>query len=569
MHPAVPQSSAPATRLQPGARKGSAFWLCFLAIVVCNILSALDVTAVSTVLPTITHDLDGDNDFVWIGAAYGLASTAALPLCGRLADVFGRRPIMLMAVAFFFVGSALCGSARSMRIIIVARTIQGIGGGAINTMFSIILSDLVPLVERGLFQGLVVIAWAFAAAIGPVVGGSLAQNASWRWLFYINLPLAGIAFALVAVFLRVRTPEGTIREKLGRLDGTGNFLIIAGTTLALIALTWGGISYPWTNAHVLAPLILGGALIAAFLAYEMSVPQEPTVPLDILKNCTSFGGFLSTFVHGIVSISLIYYFPVYFQACKLSSPGTSGVQVLPTAAFTSVAAVTCGITVKKTGMYRPINYLGWVMTTVGLVLLSTLKADSGKAEWAAYQVIAAIGIGLNWVAVVFPILAPLPVARGAPALAFYNFLRTFAQTWGVTISATILQNELKRKLPQAFLQTLDGGAEIAFAVIPALPHLDEPLRTEVREAFAESLATIWRVMAGVCAAGFVAVVLMREVPMPTYTDDQYGLQQQKESEGGLTHVETGELSEDKVEEKMGVEMPVVSASSVVVSAPAV
>ncbi|EIW60814.1 iron permease [Trametes versicolor FP-101664 SS1] len=569
MHPAVPQSSASATRLQPGARKGSAFWLCFLAIVVCNILSALDVTAVSTVLPTITHDLDGDNDFVWIGAAYGLASTAALPLCGRLADVFGRRPIMLMAVAFFFVGSALCGSARSMRIIIVARTIQGIGGGAINTMFSIILSDLVPLVERGLFQGLVVIAWAFAAAIGPVVGGSLAQNASWRWLFYINLPLAGIAFALVAVFLRVRTPEGTIREKLGRLDGTGNFLIIAGTTLALIALTWGGITYPWTNAHVLAPLILGGALIVAFLAYEMSVPREPTVPLDILKNRTSFGGFLSTFVHGIVSISLIYYFPVYFQACKLSSPGTSGVQVLPTAAFTSVAAVTCGITVKKTGMYRPINYLGWVMTTVGLVLLSTLKADSGKAEWAAYQVIAAIGIGLNWVAVVFPILAPLPVARGAPALAFYNFLRTFAQTWGVTISATIVQNELKRKLPQAFLQTLDGGAEIAFAVIPALPHLHEPLRTEVREAFAESLATIWRVMAGVCAAGFVAVVLMREVPMPTYTDDQYGLQQQKESEGGLTHVETGELSEDKVEEKMGVEMPVVSASSVVVSAPAV
>lgn len=143
-----------------------------------------------------------------------------------------------------------------------------------------------------------------------------------------------------------------------------------------------------------------------------------------------------------------------------------------------------------------------------------------------------------------------------------------AQTWGVTISATILQNELKRKLPQAFLQTLDGGVEIAFAVIPALPHLDEPLRTEVREAFAESLATIWRVMAGVCVAGFVAVVLMREVPMPTYTDDQYGLQEQKDSEGGLTHVETGELSEeDKVEEEMGVEMPVVSASNVVVSAP--
>ncbi|OSC98489.1 MFS general substrate transporter [Trametes coccinea BRFM310] len=152
--------------------KGSAFWLSFLAIVVCNILRALDVTAVSTTLPIITHDLNGSNDFVWVGAAYGLASTAMLPFCGRLADVFGRRPVMMLSVAFFFVGSALSGAAQNMNILIAARTIQGVGGVGIDNMSSIniIISDLLPLVERGAYQGMVVVlAWAFAAAIGPVV----------------------------------------------------------------------------------------------------------------------------------------------------------------------------------------------------------------------------------------------------------------------------------------------------------------------------------------------------------------------------------------------------------------
>lgn len=180
-------SSTPTPPKPTSTPKGSAFWLSFLAIVVCNILSALDVTAVSTTLPTITHDLGGDNDFVWVGAAYGLASTAMLPFCGRLADVFGRRPVMMISVAFFFVGSALCGSAQNMNMLIAARSelafhrsrhgyltgrllaIQGVGGGGIINMSSIIVSDLVPLVERGAYQGIVVLAWAFAAAIGPIV----------------------------------------------------------------------------------------------------------------------------------------------------------------------------------------------------------------------------------------------------------------------------------------------------------------------------------------------------------------------------------------------------------------
>ncbi|KAL7279432.1 hypothetical protein ACG7TL_007274 [Trametes sanguinea] len=488
--------------------KGSAFWLSFLAIVVCNVLSALDVTAVSTTLPTIVHDLNGDNDFVWVGAAYGLASTAMLPCCGRLADVFGRRPVMLLSVAFFFLGSALSGAAQNMNMLIAARTIQGIGGGGITNMCSIIVSDLVPLVERGAYQGMIVLSWALAAALGPIVGGSLAQRASWRWLFYINLPLGGIAFVLVAIFLRVRTPPGSFKEKLGRVDWIGNAIVVAGTTLALVALTWGGVTYEWSSVHVLLPLIIGAGLITSFFLYEAIIPPEPTVPLDIIKNRTSLGGYLETFFHGIVSIAVIYYLPVYFQACKLSSPIASAVKVFPLAIFSPTFSMLSGVLVKKLNKYRPVNYFGWVIIIIGFALMTTIDVDSSTGEWAGYQALLAAGSGTI--------------------------------TWGVTISAAILQNELKRRLPAAFLQQFPDGVEIAYAIIPLIPNLEEPLRSEVRIAFAESMATIWKALAGISAAGFVATFLLREVPMQTYTDEKFGLEGQRERQGGaLSRIETG------------------------------
>ncbi|KAI9066150.1 MFS multidrug transporter [Trametes sanguinea] len=543
-------SSTPPSTTPTKSPKGSAFWLSFLAIVVCNVLSALDVTAVSTTLPTIIHDLNGDNDFVWVGAAYGLASTAMLPCCGRLADVFGRRPVMLLSVAFFFLGSALSGAAQSMAMLIAARTIQGIGGGGITNMCSIIVSDLVPLVERGAYQGMIVLSWALAAALGPIVGGSLAQRASWRWLFYINLPLGGIAFVLVAVFLRVRTPPGSFKEKLGRVDWIGNAIVVAGTTLALVALTWGGVTYDWSSVHVLVPLITGAGLIASFFLYEAIIPPEPTVPLDIVKNRTSLGGYLETFFHGIVSIAIIYYLPVYFQACKLSSPIASAVKVFPLAIFSPTFSMLSGVLVKKMNKYRPVNYFGWTVIIIGLGLMTTIDVDSSTGEWAGYQALLAAGSGTIWAITLFPILAPLSVTRAAAALAFYNFIRTFAQTWGVTISAAILQNELKRRLPAAFLQQFPDGVEIAYAVIPLIPNLEEPLRSEVRVAFADSMATIWKALAAISAAGFVSTFLLREVPMQMYTDEKFGLEgQQAGPTGVLSRLETGQNAEAEEAER--------------------
>ncbi|KAI0833802.1 iron permease [Trametes gibbosa] len=544
-----PDSPSPPPSPPANSAKGSVFWLSFTAVVVSNFLSALDVTAVSTALPTITDDLNGGDDFVWVGAAYGLAAASILPFTGRAADILGRRPVMLGCVGLFFLGSALAGSARTMNMLIAARTVQGMGGGGIINLASIITSDLVPLAERGVYQGFLVLTWAFAAAIGPVVGGSFAQKASWRWLFYLNLPLAGIAFFLVALFLRVRTPPGALRDKLARIDWVGNIIIIAGTTLALVGLTWGGVHFPWDSAHVLAPLILGGVLMASFFVYEFFVPREPTVPFDIMANQTSLSGYVATFFHGVVSISIIYYLPVYFQACMAASPVRSSVNLFATALVCSPFSLIGGVLVKTLNKYRPANYIGWALTMIGVGLLTLLKEDSPTAAWAGFQVIAAAGIGIIWACTIFPILAPLPVTRAASALAFYNFCRTFAQTWGVAISASILQNELKKRLPPAFAQQFPAGVEIAYAAIPAIRALPEPLRTEVRAAFAQSMAVVWKAALGFAAAGFLTLFLLREVPMQQHTDQTYGLQAQAQAQAAAQAEAAGRVGRGSDEEE--------------------
>ncbi|OCH96143.1 iron permease [Obba rivulosa] len=507
--------------------KGSAFWLSFVAIVTSIFLSALDLTAVATALPTITGDLNGGEDFVWVGSAYALSSTAILPLSGGLADIFGRKPIMLISIAFFAVGSAIAGAAHSMNMLIAARAIQGIGGGGIINLTEIITSDLVPLAERGIYQGILGLTWSFASGIGPPIGGSFAQKASWRWLFYLNLPLTGIAFVLVLLFLRVRTPEGSMKEKLRRVDWTGNAIVIVGTTLAIIGLTWAGIRFPWSSAQVLAPLVIGLVLVGAFMVYEAKVPKEPTIPWEVLSNRTSVSGFASTLVHGITSISIIYYLPVFFQACLGASPIRSGVDMLATALVVAPFALTCGIMVQVMNKYRPANVIGWVITIVGFGLLTLLKADSSTGKWVGYQFLVAAGTGMIYAGTIFPILAPLPVSRTAAALAFFAFLRAFAQTWGITISATILQNELKKKLPADFVAQFPEGLEIAYAAIPLINGLEEPLRSQVRTAFADSMAVIWKTMIGISALGVITLLGLKEVPMNTVTDEAFGLNEEK------------------------------------------
>ncbi|KAG8973831.1 hypothetical protein FRB93_001660, partial [Tulasnella sp. JGI-2019a] len=491
------KTAVPITETTPqepeGPPGGIRFWLIIVSLMVATFLSALDLTSVSTALPIIVQDLNG-SDFVWVGASFSLGSTAFLPLSGGLAQIFGRRPVVLGSLAFFFIGSAVSGAAQNMNMLIAGRTLQGIGGGGILSLTEIIVGDLVSLRYRGPFMGIFGAVWAIASAIGPPIGGVFAEH-NWRWLFYLNLPLAAIAIGLVFVFLHLKAPEGDFKSQMRRMDWVGNGLVVGATTSVVLALAWAGVQYSWNSAHILAPLIVGFFGLVAFMLWEAKWASEPVVPWQLVNNRTSFFGYLTVFLHGIASTAAVFYFPVYFQASQLQKPIQSGVSLFGIAFTVAPAAIVCGILVAKFNRYIPQNLAGWAFTTLGFGLMSMITVSSPKGWQIGFQIVCGIGLGLIYAAPTFPVLAPLPTSETAHALALFAFVRNFAQTFGVTIGSTILQNELKKKLPPAFLETVSSrGAEIAYAVIPVVGSLQEPLQSQVRDAFAQSVQVIWRVM---------------------------------------------------------------------------
>ncbi|KAL9715560.1 hypothetical protein Ac2012v2_000001 [Leucoagaricus gongylophorus] len=510
--------------------KGMRFWLAMSCIMLSTFLAALDSTSVATALPTIVADFQGA-EFAWIGSGYTLASVATIPMSAHLANIFGRRSILLACILLFALGSALCGGAQSMNMLIGGRAVQGAGAGGILALTEIILSDLVPLKERGMYQGMIGSVWSIACTLGPPVGGAFPSRKDWTWrgLFYLNLPLTGIAFIACIFCLNLKVPERNLSQKLARIDWIGNVIIVASATSVLLGLTWGGVRFPWSSASVLVPLILGLAGIASFAVYETFVPVEPTMPIRLLKNRTSVSGYIATAIHGILVAAVFFYMPVYFQACKGHSPVHSGVDLLPYSFSVAPAAIFIGATTSKFNCYRIQNIISWGFVLVGLGLQTTLHVDSAVRNWVGFELIAGIGFGMLYVVTTFPILSPLPVSDNGSALGLYIFIRSFFSALGIAIGSTVLENELKVKLPEAFVQSLPRGLELSYSAIPQISTLSEPLRNQVRGAFSGSLAVLWQTLLGISALGLLSTLMMKEVPMQTVADERYGLNEQVES----------------------------------------
>ncbi|KAI8998689.1 iron permease [Trametes punicea] len=599
-------------------KRGLDFWMVYVSNLLVDMLSVLDVMAVSTCLPTIVHHLNG-TDFIWVGSAFTVASTAIIPLIGHLVDGFGRKPVLLAFIVIFAAGSAICGAAQSMNMLIAGRAIQGFGGGGCLSITEIIYADMVPLTERAKFQGIIAAVWALGCAIGPLIGGAFADSGAWRWLFYMNLPLCGVSLLMTSVFLRVQSPKFDLLEVMRSIDWIGIFVIVGSTISVLIAMTWGGLRFPWSSSHVLTPLIMHGAGVFAFFMWEgrkilpkkwrelregcirrrtmrtaranQLDPEVPTsdataaqvdpalarsgtaavdpelqgavelvtkndgnasagpdagneasggeeeqrkgskytIPEQFFTNRTVFSGYLGTFFHGIVSLGAIFYLPVFFQGVRDASPIRSGVDILPLTLTIPFAAIILGSSVKRLGgRYRYQNWIGWAITVLGFGVLSTVTENSSRAQYIATQIPAGLGIGAIWVATQLPILAPLPYSNNAHALAFHIFLRRFAQSFGIAIGGTIIQNVLLHDLPPAYVKTLPKGVELAYAIIPTIAGLQEPLKDQVRHAFAQSTQLLWRVMIGISGAGLLSSFLMEEWSLRTARDDRWVPKAQKQ-----------------------------------------
>ncbi|PWN52263.1 iron permease [Violaceomyces palustris] len=532
-----------------------AFVLAFLSICMSSLLSALDLTSISTALPTMVSELEKSSffnesslpplptnlasinetqicnalvsenkakveSFIWIGTAFALAGTAILPWTGVLAQIWGRKPIFLLSLLLFAIGSAVCGSAQSMTVLIVGRVIQGLGDGGIISLSEILIADMVPLSERGTYEGLLGCVWALASAIGPLVGGVFSDRLTWRWLFYLNLPISLLAILLVAFCLKTRSPDLNVASKLGMMDWVGNITIIISLVGLTLALTWGGADYAWATPQVLVPLVIGSILFVSFFVYEFTWAKNPSVPIELFSNMTSSSAYLGTFLHGLVVMAVIYVLPSYFQACFGVSVLKSSIMVLPLALTIAPFAIIMAVTIEVTQEYRIQNYVGWMLTVIGLGLMTMLNDHSKTAAWVGYQIPLGIGLGTNFVAPQFPVLASIQPTMAAQGLAIFTFVSSLGQTMGITIGSTVLQNSINRNLFRSCEKKLKGSSTAAVA-IERVHKLPPEIRKKIRKAFSTSFRSVWIATLPFAVLGLASCFFLKHYKLHDEVDEQY------------------------------------------------
>lgn len=290
----------------------------------------------------------------------------------------------------------------------------------------------------------------------------------------------------------------------------------------MIGLTWGGVQYPWSSAHVLSPLIIGLVGLCVFVIYEIYFCKPPIVPIVLRMTWTGASGYLQNFVMAVVLATLSYWYAIFFEACKDKSPTAAGIDLFGLSYSISLIAVAAGILVKKTGKYLISLYVGWILTIIGAGLLTTLRADSNFGKAIGFQLVIGSGVGITYVVSLFPILASIPVTQTAPAMALYVFSRNFGYIWGVTAGGAIIQNELKKKLPVSFVMQFPQGVEIAFETIPIIRRLTQPLKGEVQNTFGIALKVVWQVVLGLSIVGILCTIGMKQLELHTNIDKDWG-----------------------------------------------
>ncbi|RII13604.1 hypothetical protein CUC08_Gglean004374 [Alternaria sp. MG1] len=514
---------------------GWRFWMIILSLCFTSLLTAIEATVTATALPSIARELDSRELYVWFVNALFLSSAVVQPLFGQLADVFGRRWPIIFTVAVFALGSGIAGGARSAGMLIAGRTLQGVGLGGVNMLIDIIVCDLVPQRKRGAVMGIVFAFFAVGSSLGPFVGGILVDRASWRWVFYIGLPVAGVSLMFLVAFLQVQyDKEMALKNKLKRLDYTGNVILTLSMVSILIALTYGGTLRPWSSWRTIVPLVLGLLGLIGFHIYEaVGGQKEPVVPARLFTNCTSLTGFVLVFLHGMILYWITYFLPLYFQAVLLSSPTRSGVQFLPTVIVVLPFAIIAGGLVTATGRYKPLNIVGFALMTLAAGLFTMLDSASSIAEWVVFQIIGAAGIGLVTTSTLPAVQVSLPESDVASSTATWGFLRSLGSIWGVSIPAAIFNTrfgELSKQITDENVRALlQNGMAYERASAAYIGAFTEPTRSELIRTYQGALKTVWQVLIAFSALGFLATWFLKEIKLKDTIKTEFGLETKGEA----------------------------------------
>ncbi|KUL23803.1 MDR family MFS transporter [Actinoplanes awajinensis] len=470
----------------------------FTAILLGMLLAALDQTIVSTALPTIVADLHGAGHMSWVVTAYLLAETVSTVLAGKFGDLFGRKTVFQISVLVFVGGSVLCGVAQDMVMLIAARAVQGIGGGGLMVTAMALIADVIPLRERGKYQGALGAVFGVTTVLGPTLGGLFTDHLSWRWAFYINVPVAVVVLAIAARAIpSIRSDTRPI------VDYAGIALVATGASSMILALSWGGNQYAWSSPTILALFTASIVLLTAFVLVELRA-KEPMLPMRLFRNSVFVVCSTLSFIVGFAMLGAMTFLPTYLQYVDGVSATGSGVRTLPMVAGLFTTSILAGNLVSRTGRYRVFPIAGTAVMSLGLWLMSTMGPDTGAALMSLYMFVLGMGIGLSMQVLTIVVQNTVPYADLGTATSGVTFFRTLGSSFGTAIFGTLFTNKLS---------SFPAAADPAAASPAALHKLSTVQAAPIIQAYADTIGYVFRWVVPVAVLGFVIAWFLKELPL--------------------------------------------------------
>lgn len=482
--------------------------LVFAGLILALTLAALDQNIVGTALPRIVGDLGGLAHLSWVVTAFLLTSTATTPLYGKLSDMKGRKPLFFAAIILFLIGSVLCGMAQSMTQLILYRGLQGLGAGGLFTLSQTTIADLVPVRERGRYQGLFSGVFAIASVAGPLLGGFITDALSWRWIFYINLPVGAAALGLIAIGLKHRSTP--VRH---RIDYAGAVLLTAATSTLLLMLTWGGAVYPWSSP-IISALGFGSLILFGLLALCETRVVEPMLPPYLFTNRIFIIAAIVTSLTAMALIGANVFLPLFFQLVRGASPSIAGLMIAPLMGGLIVSSMVGGRLVSATGRYKIFAVIGLAVAALSYAIMAYVAFDDAD-PLLIEAALTLLGAGIGFVMPNLTTAIQNAVARAhlGVATSTNGFFRSLGGSFGVGVSGALMTLQLQRLLPAAWTEAGDSGRSLLESSVEQIAALPAAQHAAIVEAYRHAIGSTFLAGGAVAAVAFAVVLFLPERPL--------------------------------------------------------
>jgi EmrB/QacA subfamily drug resistance transporter len=479
--------------------------LIFVAVLLGMLLAALDQTIVATALPTVVADLGGAGHQSWVVTSYLLASTIVTAVVGKLGDLFGRKAVFQASVVFFLAGSVLCGLSGSMTMLVASRALQGIGGGAIMVTAMAVIGEVIPLRDRGRYQGALGAVFGVTTVIGPLLGGFFTDHLTWRWAFWINIPVAIVVLLVAAVAI-----PSLAKSTRPVIDYAGIVFVGLGASGLILATSWGGGEYAWGSPVIIGLFAASAAALGVFVWVE-SRAAEPILPIRLFASPVFTVCCILGFIVGFAMLGALTFLPTFMQFVDGVSATTSGLRTLPMVAGMLITSIGSGNIVGRTGRYKVFPVAGTAIMAVGFVLLSRMDASTPTWQQSVYLFVLGAGIGLCMQVLVIVVQNTSSFADLGVATSGVTFFRTIGSSFGAAIFGSLFANFLASRIGPALAAS--GAAPRAAQSPQALHALSPEMAAPIVNAYADSLGTVFLCAVPVAVVGFIVSLFLREVPL--------------------------------------------------------